>query len=180
MWDGNGTPHDLGNPTGGAGNNVAVGINNRGQVTMNSVMLDGTIHAFVFTNGVPQDLGTYPADAFITVAPCCNNVNDLGQIVGFSLDSSFNQRALLWQTKDQSPVDLNTLVPADSPWQLLIPSGITDAGEIAATALNLNTSEVHAVVLSPIHGSGPRARGEIRQPALPNRLLKHMQGASHH
>jgi probable HAF family extracellular repeat protein len=90
----------------------------------------------------PHFSGRSPSgNAGVTVAPCCNNVNDLGQIVGFSLDSSFNQRALLWQTKDQSPVDLNTLVPADSPWQLLIPSGITDAGEIAATALNLNTSE---------------------------------------
>lgn len=180
MWDANGTPHDLGNPAGGAGNNVAVGINNRGQVTMNSVMLDSTTHAFLLTNGVPQDLGTYPADAVITVAPCCNNVNDLGQIVGFSIDSSFNPRALLWQTKDQPPVDLNTLVPADSPWYLLSTSGITDAGEIAATALNLNTFEVHAVVVSPIAGIGPGARGATKPPALPNSILKHLLGTSHH
>jgi probable HAF family extracellular repeat protein len=179
LWDSKGTPHDLGNPPGGAGNNVAVGINNRGQVTMNSVMSDDTIHAFLFTNGVPQDLGTYPADAFVTVAPCCNNVNDRGQIVGFSVDLSFNQRALLWQSKDQAPVDLNTLIPADSPWYLVIPAGINNAGEIGMTALNLNTFELHAVVLSPINGAGPPARGATKPPALPDNVLKRLQGRLH-
>lgn len=175
LWDVDGTPRDLGNPTGGAGNNVAAGINNRGQVTMNSFMLDGTIHAFVFTNGVPQDLGTYPADAFVTVVPCCDNINDLGQIVGFSLDSSFNQRALLWQTKDQTPVDLNTLIPADSPWFINSPGGINNAGNIAATATNLNTFEVHAVLLSPIAGVGPSARGAINPPKLPDNVRKNIE-----
>lgn len=175
MWDADGTPHDLGNPAGGAGNNVAVGINNRGQVTMNSVMSDGTIHAFVFTRDVPQDLGTYPVDAISTVAPCCNNINDLGQIVGFSIDSSFNQRALLWETKDQPPIDLNTLIPEGSPWYLLIPGGIDDAGAIAATALNMNTFEVHAVLLSPTGGVGPRARGVIRPPKLPDSARRKVQ-----
>jgi len=97
--------------------------------------------------------------------PCCNNVNDRGQIFGFSIDSSFNLRALLWQSKDQAPVDLNTLIPADSPWHLLYPGGITNSGEIAATAVNLNTFELHAVVVSPIAGVGPATRGaKNRQP----------------
>ena len=51
-----------------------------------------------------QDLSTCTADAFITVAPCCNNVNDRAQIVGFSVDSSFNMRALLWQDSNKAPV----------------------------------------------------------------------------
>lgn len=176
LWDQDGTPHDLGTPPGGSGDlNVAVGINDRGQVTMNSGMIDGTIHAFLVTNGVPQDLGTYPADAFVTVAPCCNNVNSRAQIVGFSIDSSFNQRALLWQSADQPPVDLNTLIPADSPWYLMSPGGINDAGEIAATAINLNTFEVHAVVVSPITGVGPAARGATKPPTLPHNLRWHPQ-----
>lgn len=172
LWDADGTPHDLGTPPGGAGINVGVAINNHGEVTMNSVMQDGSIHAFVVVKGAPQDLGTYPSYAFITVTPCCNTINDKGQIVGFSIDSSFNQRALLWQNKDQAPVDLNTLVPADSPWYVLSPSGITDAGEIAATALNLNTFELHAVVVSPMAGDGPAARGKTKPPKLPASLLK--------
>jgi probable HAF family extracellular repeat protein len=175
LWDAEGTPHDLGTPPGGAGINVGQAINNHGEVTMNSAMLDGSTHAFVVVNGVPQDLGTYPSNAFLTVTPCCNTINNKGQIVGFSIDSSFNQRALLWQTKDQEPVDLNTLVPADSPWYLLIPGGITDSGEIAATAVNLNTFELHAVVVSPMAGVGHAARGATKPPKLPASVLKRLQ-----
>jgi hypothetical protein len=61
-------------------------------------------------------------------------------------------------------VDLNTLIPAHSPWYLLSPGGITDSGEIAATAVNLNTFELHAVVVSPIVGVGPAARGATKPP----------------
>lgn len=174
LWDAAGTPHELRTPPGGAGMNIGQAINDRGEATMNSLMLDGSTHAFVVVNGVPQDLGTYPSDAFLTVTPCCNTINNKGQIVGFSVDSSFNQRALLWQSKDQAPVDLNTLVPADSPWYLLIPSGITDSGEIAVTAMNVNTFELHAVVLSRIEG-GRAARGDMKPPKLPASVLKRLQ-----
>jgi probable HAF family extracellular repeat protein len=178
FWNANGTPHDLGTPLGGAGINVANSINNQGQVAMNSVMLDGTVHAFLWSNGVHQDLGTFPEDAIVTVVPCCNNVNDRGQIAGFSIDASFNQRALLWERADQAPVDLNTLIPADSPWHVLVPGGINDAGEIAATAVNLNTFEVHAVVVSPIAGIGPAARGAAKPPTLPASVRKLLQQRS--
>jgi uncharacterized membrane protein len=178
LWDANGTPRDLGNPPGGAGDNVAVGINNHSQITVNSVMSDGTIHAFLWS-GELQDLGTYPADAFITVAPCCNNVNDAGQIVGFSIDSNFNQRALLWPGKDNAPVDLNSLLPVDSPWFLISPGGINDAGEIAATAVNLDTFEVHAVVASPVVGIGPAARGATKPPVLPQHVRQLLQRRAH-
>jgi len=127
---------------------------------------------FYGTGGASPDLGTYPVDAFITVAPCCNNVNDRGQIVGFYIDSSFNQRALLWEDKDQAPIDLNSLLPVDSHWYLLSPGGITNSGEIAATAVNLNTFELHAVVVSPIAGVAPAARGAKKPPVLPDNVPK--------
>jgi probable HAF family extracellular repeat protein len=180
LWDADGTPHDLGNPLGSAGVfNVANSINNLGQVGMNSVMQDGTIHAFLWTNGVAQDLGTNPPGSIVTVIPCCNTINDRGQIVGFSVDSDFNMHALLWQSQNEAPVDLNTLIPAGSPWEVLLPSGINDAGEIAATAMNLNTSEVHAVVLSPIKGVGPAARGATKPPVLPAKVKALLQKNLH-
>jgi hypothetical protein len=58
--------------------------------------------------------------------------------------------ATLSMTPDSTPVDLSTLFPAGSAWSNIIPGGINNAGEIAATALNLNTSEVHAVLISPL------------------------------
>jgi hypothetical protein len=138
-------------------------------------MQDGTIRAFVFTKGTLQPLLTLTDDAFQTVAPCCNNINNPGQIVGFSVDSSFVPRAVIWQTKDQTPVDLNTRIPADSPWYLIIPAGINDAGEITATALNLNTFELHAVLLSPNVGVGREARGATKSPILTANVRKNLE-----
>src|SRR5262249_34696977 len=100
--------------------------------------------------------------------------------VGFSIDSSFNQRALLWESAGKAPIDINTLIPADSPWYVLIPGGINEAGAIAATAVNLNTFEVHAVLVTPIHGIGPAARGATKPPALPEGARKFLQKRSHH
>jgi len=74
-----------------------------------------------------------------------------------------------------APVDLNAWVPADSPWYLISPGGISAAGEIAVTAVNLQTFEIHAVVLSPVNGVGRAARGAIKPPVLPEsvrRLLR--------
>jgi uncharacterized membrane protein len=174
FWDTNGTPHDL-TPAGSTGVfSVANSINNRGDVILNSIMSDGGMHSFLWRigSGAPQDLGTYPNGAAVTVVPCCNNINERGQIVGFSVDASGNLTALLWQTENSAPVDLNTLLPADSPWFLLTPGGISNSGEIATSAFNINTSEVHAVVLSPVHGFGPAARGATRPPALPEHIRK--------
>ena len=181
FWDASGTPHDL-TPSGSVGVlAIANSINNRGDVVLNSLMNDGAIHSFLWTrsDGVPQDLGTYPNGAVVTVVPCCNNINDRGQIVGFSVDADGNLTALLWPSKNATPVNLNSLIPADSPWSLLTPGGISDAGEIATTALNLNTFEVHAVVLSPIAGIGPAARGATRPPALPQSIRNLLQRQLH-
>jgi hypothetical protein len=124
---------------------------------------------------VAQDLGTYPEGAVVTVVPCCDNINDRGQIVGFSIDADGNLTALFWPDEHAAPVDLNSLVPAGSPWYLLNPAGITNAGEIATTAVNLNTFEVHAVVASPITGIGPAARGTTKPPVLPDKVRKLLQ-----
>jgi probable HAF family extracellular repeat protein len=180
LWDANGRPHNLGMPPGSAGVvDVANTINNLGQVAMNSLMVDGTIHAFLWTNDVLRDLGTYPEDAAVTVVPCCNNVNDRGQIVGFSVDADGNMRALLWRDQYQPPVDLNTLVPADSSWHVLIPGGINNAGEIAANAVNLNTFEVHAVLVSPIKGFGPPGRGATKPPVWPAKIRMFIKQQTH-
>jgi hypothetical protein len=50
-------------------------------------------------------------------------------VVGLSIDgTTFSSRALIWQGK--VPVDLNTLIPADSGWYLQAAYSINDAGEI--------------------------------------------------
>jgi hypothetical protein len=67
-------------------------------------------------------------------------------MVGFSLDgTTFASRALIWQ--DKMPVDLNTLIPANSGWVLQAASSIDNAGEIVGSGL-INGS-VHAFLATP-------------------------------
>ena len=74
-----------------------------------------------------QDLGRFPG-AIATGPPYCHTINNSGVIVGLSIDASFNERAIVWQ--NNVPVDLNTLIPANSGWYLECAQGINDAGEI--------------------------------------------------
>ncbi len=62
-----------------------------------------------------------------------------------------NCRAFLWQNK--AMMDLNALVPANSPLYLMFAFVINDAGEIAGQALQTSTGEIHAFVATPIPGA---------------------------
>ena len=158
LWNAGGSAIDLGNL--GGTNNVANSINNRGDVVGTALSAkDGTIHAFLWTEDTGmQDLGAFPG-AVATVAPCCKTINDAGEVVGFAIDGMGNFTALVWQNK--VPVDLNTLVPAGSPWYLQNACSINDAGEIAGQGL-IN-GEVHAFLATPIHH--PHASGEDLAPS---------------
>ena len=104
-------------------------------------------HIFLWTkySGM-QDLGTFPGAA-LTVAPCCNTINDSGQIAGFWIDSSGNSRAFLWQDKEW--MDLSKLIPENSPWSLQAAQSINDAGEI--TGSGIINGETHAFLAVPCH-----------------------------
>jgi probable HAF family extracellular repeat protein len=85
FWPDRGTVIDLGN-LGGAQNNIAEGINNRGQVVGHSRRSDGTIHAFFWQDGTISDLGTLPGDS----NRFGFSINNKGQIVGTSVDVNGN------------------------------------------------------------------------------------------
>jgi probable HAF family extracellular repeat protein len=124
-----------------------------------------------------RDLGVFPDGALLTVAGCCHTINDSGQLVGFSIDATFNMGALVWQNGVST--DLNVLIPADTPWYLLAAASINDAGEIVGWAVNTNTFEVHAFLASPIVGIGPAARGAVRPPALPSKMRNRLRRQLH-
>ena len=86
-------------------------------------------------------------------------------------------RALVWQKSGAT--DLNSLIPADSPWDLLLASSINDAGEIVGWAVNINTFEVHAFLASPVLGVGPAARGAAKPIALPDKVRKQLRRQLH-
>jgi probable HAF family extracellular repeat protein len=85
--------------------NIALDINDRGQVIGNSDLSGNTVtHSFLWQNGTMKDLGTLPGD----VDSFAGGINDEGQVVGESCDASGNCRGYLWQ--NGSMTDLNTLV----------------------------------------------------------------------
>jgi probable HAF family extracellular repeat protein len=149
LWE-KGKAIDLGNlggKTGQAGGNIALDINNRGQVVGNSDLPgDTTFHAFLWTRRTGmQDLGTLSGD----VASLSVGINDAGSVVGASLDASFNPRAFLWEKGLMT--DLNTLIVGDSPLYLLSGCSINSRGEITGLGLT-STGEIHTYLAAPTHG----------------------------
>ena len=159
LWQ-NGAMIDLGN-LGGTGHgfgNIALGMNNPGQVVGASDLPgDATFHAFQWTNGTGmQDLGTLPGDVSSTGL----GINGAGEVVGVSLDASFNIRAFLRQSGQM--MDLNSLVSAKSPWFLLLACSIDDNGRIVGLAVRKSNGEAHAFLATPRSGA---ANGDEAPPA---------------
>ena len=155
LWE-NGSVTDLGN-LGGKTMGKAGAINNRGEVAGFSDVPDGTVHSFLWTkDSGMQDLGALGQDVLGDPA----GINNSTQVVGGSCDSKGNCRAFLWQ--DKKLMDLNDLIPANSPFYLAYALGINDAGEIVGFALNTTTGESHAYLATPIPG---RSGGESLSPA---------------
>ena len=83
---------------GGGGGSRAVAINSHGQVVGSSrtgvgePQPWGVRHAFLWENGVMSDLGSLGQLSEATA------INDLGQVVGRYVTSSFEERAFIWQS----------------------------------------------------------------------------------
>jgi probable HAF family extracellular repeat protein len=157
LWDKDGTSTDLGTLPGGV-TNVATGINNHGDVVMNVQFEDGTVHAALWTRHSPLlDLGV-PGGDFVSVVPCCNGINNRGDIVGFSCPGpTGNCRALIWFGNKW--VDLNDLVLPGTALYLTGVASINDAGQIAGFGMT-STGETHGFLATPAQTkalAGPKA-----------------------
>jgi probable HAF family extracellular repeat protein len=143
LWR-NGSVFDLGG-LGGVTNNYAVGINNAGQIAGQSDPPgDATTYAVLWQNGAITPLYPLPGD----VSSGFGDINAKGQVVGASCDVIGNCRAFLWD--DGVMIDLNSLVPPDSPLYLTYAEGINDRGEIAGSAvLKSNPNEAPAFLAIP-------------------------------
>ena len=182
LWEKDGTVHDLGN-LGGRGlagpGNLALELNNQGQVIGSSNLNDTTFHAFLWPDpmtGKMQDLGTLPGD----VNSGALSINDRGDVVGVSFDASSNMRAFLRQNGVMT--DLNTLIPADPPLYLLFAHGINSRGEIVGFGVQKSSPyEVHAFLATPVRGEfsdesiSPAAQGVTTPMVLPEDVRKLLQ-----
>jgi probable HAF family extracellular repeat protein len=146
LWQ-DGKATDLGNLGGtGHGNGIeAVNLNNQGQVVGNSDLKgDASFQAFLWTRETGmRPLGTLPGDANSAAI----GINDAGEVVGVSLDASFNPRAFLRHGGVMT--DLNTLVPAASPLFLLTACSINSHGEIIGIAVEKSSGDVHGYLATP-------------------------------
>ena len=77
-------------------------------------------------------------------------INDKGQIVGTAYNSDFSDaHAFMWPSSTSPGIDLNTVIPPDSGWELAVARGVNNRGEIVGAGF-LNGA-LHAYVLIPMH-----------------------------
>ena len=89
-----------------------------------------------------QDLGTVPGDyASIALA-----ANDRGEVVGLSIDKTGVPRAFL--RRNGVMLDLNTLLPTNSPIYALVAQFINSRGEITGFGVN-GSGQTHAFLATP-------------------------------
>lgn len=111
------------------------------------------MHGFLWRGGAMTDLGMIPG------SPCsqADFINSKSQVVGgsFFCDHS-SSLAFLWESG--SIVDLNTLIPANTPFYLYWAPYIDDQGVIGALGLLAN-GDSHAVLLMPCDENHPNIEG---------------------
>jgi probable HAF family extracellular repeat protein len=99
-------------------------VNTNSQVAgVANIANDTETHGFFYDHGTMTDLGTLGGTYSSVWA-----LNNLGQIVGQSALPDGTAHAFLWQNGHM--VDLNTLLPANSGWELLGAQMINDAKRI--------------------------------------------------
>jgi len=133
---------DLG--TLGGFNSTAFAINSAGQVTGNAQLAINASHAFVSDGTTMTDLGSLGGDSTGL------SINSSGQVTGFiSLGPPpfGTQHGFLYVPGSPGMVDLNSLIPPGSGWELLRGVAINDAGQI--TGIGIINNQTHAFLMSP-------------------------------
>lgn len=121
-------------------NSHATGINSRGEVIGFASLASGYEHAFSAVGAMMTDLGSLGGSSF------AYGINDAGEIVGYSWPTSGNNPHAFVYLNGMI-LDLNSLIPGDSGWQLLEAYGVNNAGQIVGEGLFNGQS--HAFRLDP-------------------------------
>ncbi|HEV2425912.1 MAG TPA: hypothetical protein VGZ29_13870 [Terriglobia bacterium] len=150
LWQNDGTVTNLGS-LGGAFGNQAHNINNRGQVVgVSDLAGDAVFHGFVWNQGTGmRDIAPLPGDMYSVAL----SINDAGEVGGVSIDQTFTVLTAFVMVNGV-PTDLNTLVPSDSPLQLLTACGINSRGEITGLAAEKSSGQYRGYLLKPVSAGG--------------------------
>jgi probable HAF family extracellular repeat protein len=174
LWQG-GRVINLGN-LGGLLNNVAFGLNSQGQVVGVSDLPGDTVaHAFLWEGGGMKDLGILRSDDFFALA---ESINDKGEVVGISC-GPVDCRGFHWQGGVM--IDLNSVIPLDSPLLITNAGDINSGGEIAVQAFDPSVGDFVAAVLIPSTiddgalGGAAEAKNVQRKVSLPENVREGLQ-----
>lgn len=149
------TPVALASPGGeflytdiGLVNGFSPGLNNAGSMVGYAYNSD-----FSETRAVFWASNSSPAVILSTTDEFSNGtaegISDKGQIVGEAFNSDFSDlHAFMWPSATSQGIDLNTLLPPDLGWELVVARGINNRGEIVGAGFLNGT--LHAYALIPV------------------------------
>jgi probable HAF family extracellular repeat protein len=123
----------------GGGTSYATGVNDAGVVVGGSATGSGYMNAFLYSGGSMNGLGTLGGTTSYAYG-----VNDNGYAVGYSTTADGSSHAFVYM--NGTMIDLNSLLPVNSGWDLLDAYAINGNNQIAGTGLY--GGEEHAFVLS--------------------------------
>lgn len=137
-----GVKTDLG--TLGGPNAAAEAINDNGEIVGYAQTATDANHVFSYSDGVMTDLGAYNIDTIPTA------VNDDGVIVGqtYGVTSGGAPFTDAFIYQNNAFQDLNSLIPADSGWQLTDAVAVNAAGQVLVDATNAG-GQTHTLLLTP-------------------------------
>ncbi len=107
----------------GGTNSEARDINNSGRIVGWSSIPGGAERAFVRFNGTNTSLGSLGGNSY------AHAINDSGDIVGVSLTGGAGTEAAFLY-RNATMVNLNTMLPPNSGWNLQYANGINERGQI--------------------------------------------------
>lgn len=134
--------HDLGTLPGGR-MSQAMAIDDSDTIVGAATTADGQTHAFLYDKTAMRDLGTLGGGTF----SAATGIGGTGLVIGYAFSGAGGpSRGFVWSAAT-GMVDLNSVLPSRSGWDIQYAAGINARGQIVGTGM-IN-GKAHAFLLTP-------------------------------